>query len=173
MRCGTPVITAPPGSLGTEFAAPTNAGEPSGSAGAPILAAIEGAGLVDCVVVVSRYFGGSKLGVGGLIRAYGAAAAEATRAAPRKVGTPAARLRVRYPYEHTAPVMRILEQVNAAGIEHGYAADGAHGEVRFALPLALEPLARESLRDATGGSGDGRADRRSGAVPGGPTRRLA
>jgi hypothetical protein len=64
-----------------------DAGEPSGSTGAPILAAIDGAGLTDCVVIVTRYYGGTKLGVGGLVRAYGDAAAEALAAAPRRVGT--------------------------------------------------------------------------------------
>lgn len=44
--------------------------EPTNTAGAPIIQAIEGAGLTNCVVVVTRYFGGVKLGVGGLIRAY-------------------------------------------------------------------------------------------------------
>ena len=46
-------------------------GEPSGSAGAPMLALIAGAELTNLIVIVSRYFGGTKLGVGGLIRAYG------------------------------------------------------------------------------------------------------
>ena len=92
-----------------------DAGEPSGSAGAPILAAIDGAGLVDCCVVVTRYFGGTKLGVGGLVRAYGEAAALALEGAPRRGGVRAVRLRVRYPYEHTAAVMRMLERVGAPG----------------------------------------------------------
>ena len=51
--------------------------EPSGTAGPPIIQAIEGADVTNCVVVVTRYFGGVKLGVGGLIRAYRQAAAEA------------------------------------------------------------------------------------------------
>ena len=46
-------------------------GEPSGSAGAPMLSVITGADLTNLIVVVTRYFGGTKLGVGGLIRAYG------------------------------------------------------------------------------------------------------
>ena len=46
-------------------------GEPSGSAGAPMLSVIEGAELTNLIVIVTRYFGGTKLGVGGLIRAYG------------------------------------------------------------------------------------------------------
>ncbi|MBT3222948.1 MAG: YigZ family protein, partial [Proteobacteria bacterium] len=49
-------------------------GEPGGSAGRPILAQIQGHKLTNIVVVVTRYFGGTKLGVGGLIRAYGGAA---------------------------------------------------------------------------------------------------
>ena len=51
-------------------------GEPSGSAGAPILQRLKRAELMDSMVVVTRYFGGTKLGVGGLIRAYGGSAGE-------------------------------------------------------------------------------------------------
>ena len=51
-------------------------GEPSGTAGVPILEVIKKKGLKDTVVVVTRYFGGIKLGAGGLIRAYGGAASE-------------------------------------------------------------------------------------------------
>lgn len=54
-------------------------GEPAGTAGAPILDVLTGAGLSDCVVVVTRWFGGTLLGTGGLIRAYG----DATRAVLR------------------------------------------------------------------------------------------
>ena len=49
-------------------------GEPSGSAGAPVLETLAGAGVVDAIAVVIRYFGGTLLGVGGLIRAYSGAA---------------------------------------------------------------------------------------------------
>src|SRR5690625_1753942 len=54
-------------------------GEPSGSAGKPILAAIDGQNLDGVVVVVTRWFGGTKLGIGGLIRAYGGTAAACMR----------------------------------------------------------------------------------------------
>jgi putative IMPACT (imprinted ancient) family translation regulator len=129
-----------------------DAGEPSGSAGAPILAAIDGAELTDCVVVVTRYYGGTKLGVGGLIRAYGDAAALALRVAPQRVGTPASRLRVRYPYEHTAAMMRTLERAEARDVEHGYAAGGAEGEVEFSVPASAEDSVATLLRDTTAGA---------------------
>jgi uncharacterized YigZ family protein len=61
-------------------------GEPAGSSGPPILAALRGAGVHDALVVVTRYFGGTRLGVGGLIRAYGEAARLAVAAAaPREI----------------------------------------------------------------------------------------
>jgi putative IMPACT (imprinted ancient) family translation regulator len=129
-----------------------DAGEPSGSAGAPILAAIDGAGVVDAVVVVTRWYGGTKLGVGGLVRAYGEAAALALEAAPRRVGTVAARLRVTYAYAHTAAVMRVLERAGATEVEHGYAASGDAGIVTFAVPASLEAFVRDELREGTAGA---------------------
>src|SRR5690554_2098519 len=58
-------------------------GEPAGTAGRPILAAIDGQGFDRVAVVVTRWYGGIKLGAGGLVRAYGGAAAECLRLAPR------------------------------------------------------------------------------------------
>jgi uncharacterized YigZ family protein len=58
-----------------------DAGEPSGSAGSPILQQIEASELLNVLVVVTRYFGGTKLGIGGLVRAYGDAAREVLEAA--------------------------------------------------------------------------------------------
>ncbi len=55
----------------------SDAGEPAGSAGKPILQAIESAAMTNILVTVTRYFGGTKLGIGGLIRAYGGAARDA------------------------------------------------------------------------------------------------
>ena len=62
----------------------SDAGEPHGSAGSPILAAIEGRELINVLCLVIRYFGGTKLGVGGLIRAYGGVASEALELAGKK-----------------------------------------------------------------------------------------
>lgn len=74
-------------------------GEPSGSAGRPILQALDGQELTDILAVVVRYFGGTKLGVGGLIRAYGGCAAETIGQAPIEVQRITETLRVQYGYE--------------------------------------------------------------------------
>ncbi len=58
-------------------------GEPSGTAGRPALAVLRGSGLGDVAVVITRYFGGTKLGTGGLVRAYSDAVRQAVEAAPR------------------------------------------------------------------------------------------
>ncbi len=100
-----------------------DAGEPSGSAGAPILAAIDGAGLVDVAIVVTRYFGGTKLGVGGLARAYGEAAAQAVGVAPLRRGAFAERLAARYSFADTSPVMRALERSGASAVDYDFPAD--------------------------------------------------
>jgi len=84
-------------------------GEPAGTAGEPILRVLRGAGLSDVVVVVVRWFGGSKLGKGGLARAYAAASSAALEQVEvvRRVET--ARLRVALPYARLGAVKRLSE----------------------------------------------------------------
>ncbi len=100
-----------------------DAGEPAGSAGAPLLHAIEGAGLADVAAVVVRWFGGTKLGMGGLVRAYGGALALALENAPTREAIAAVRLEVRYPYPRTAAVLRVVNAHGAAALEHGHDAE--------------------------------------------------
>ncbi|MFF2369857.1 YigZ family protein [Agromyces sp. NPDC058110] len=66
-----------------ELARSSDDGEPSGTAGQPMLEALRGEGLSDVVAVVARYFGGVLLGTGGLVRAYTASVQESARAATR------------------------------------------------------------------------------------------
>lgn len=84
-------------------------GEPSGTAGRPILGQINSAGLTDTLVVVVRYFGGIKLGTPGLIAAYREAARLAIENAGVSERTVCRRLSVEYPYELTGDVMRIVK----------------------------------------------------------------
>ena len=79
-------------------------GEPSGSAGKPIYGQLLSSDLYECIVIVVRYFGGVKLGVGGLITAYKEAAREAIENAGTKQSTISRKILVRYGYEHTSEV---------------------------------------------------------------------
>ena len=95
-------------------------GEPSGTAGRPILRKIEGRGLTDTLVVVTRFFGGTKLGTGGLARAY-ADAAEGALAAGRVVRRVLRdAVRLRFGYEDTSPVMRLLHRFDVETGEESY-----------------------------------------------------
>jgi uncharacterized YigZ family protein len=127
-----------------------DAGEPSGSAGAPILTAIDGRELVDTLVVVTRYFGGTKLGVGGLARAYAAAAAAALDRAPKRRGLPGMRVRIRYDYPHTSAVMHSLDRVTVEQLEHGFADDLP--SVSFALPATDLARLSDLLQRQTAGT---------------------
>lgn len=85
-------------------------GEPSGTAGRPIYAAICANNIQDVVVVVTRYFGGIKLGAGGLIRAYSRATTECLRDAPKVERSPTADLSVAVTWEHIGAVQAIAEK---------------------------------------------------------------
>ena len=95
-------------------------GEPGGTAGNPILEAIKKNGLTNIVVVVTRYFGGIKLGAGGLIRAYSHAAALGIEAATVLEMTPFAQLDVAVGYEHLATIEHYMRQNELRSIEADY-----------------------------------------------------
>ncbi len=88
-------------------------GEPSGTAGRPILRQIEGHDLTNTLVVVTRYFGGIKLGTGGLIRAYGDAAREALDHAPVDVIVRRKPISVKFAYADTSPAMHTISRFDA------------------------------------------------------------
>jgi uncharacterized YigZ family protein len=95
-------------------------GEPSGSAGKPMLGQIQSRDLTNCLVVVVRYFGGTLLGVPGLINAYKTAAAEALEKAPVIEEYIQYEYLLAYDAEDTSAVMRLLREVQAKIIENGY-----------------------------------------------------
>jgi uncharacterized YigZ family protein len=75
-------------------------GEPSGTAGRPVLAVLAGSNIGDVVVVVVRYFGGTKLGTGGLVRAYTETAQEVLAAMPTELKVSRTAVDIRVPYEY-------------------------------------------------------------------------
>ena len=87
-------------------------GEPSGSAGRPILGQIDSLGLSDVLVVVVRWFGGIKLGIPGLIRAYKTSSADALSQATLIEKTAARRFRLHFDYLSMNAVMKVLKDMD-------------------------------------------------------------
>ena len=116
-------------------------GEPGGTAGRPMLAAIEGQAMDRVVVLVSRWFGGIKLGTGGLARAYGGCAAKCLQDAPRIELVPSTRLAFACGFaEHALLKARILA-LGASIEDEAYGAEGV--DIRLSLPdIKVEELQR-------------------------------
>ncbi|RYZ50486.1 MAG: YigZ family protein [Sphingobacteriales bacterium] len=100
------------GTDGTAFRA-NDDGEPSGSAGRPILGQIDSAGLTDVLVVVVRYFGGTLLGVPGLINAYKTVTAEALGKIPRTEKWIEEKVTLEFDYPVMSEVLYLLKQAEA------------------------------------------------------------
>jgi len=125
-------------------------GEPGGTAGRPILQAIESQDMDRVAVVVIRHFGGVKLGTGGLARAYGGTAAECLRTAESGPIITLARLRCRLPFEAISLAHQLLDRHQAVKLDETYFSDGV--ELTIELPASeSKPLGR-ALLDATAGA---------------------
>lgn len=107
-------------------------GEPGGTAGRPILAAIDGAGLDQLIVVVTRWYGGIKLGAGGLVRAYAGVTAECLRLAPRRPLLAWQRLVLVVAHADESPLLRLCAQHAAAVQEREWLPEGLR--LRVDLP---------------------------------------
>lgn len=122
-------------------------GEPAGTAGRPILAAIDGQGFDRVAVVVTRWYGGTNLGAGGLVRAYGGVAAECLRRASRLPLIAMQRVDLACGFADVADVHTAIAAFGAHKDEEKFEADG----VRFALsvPADRTEALKMRLRDAT------------------------
>lgn len=127
----------------------SDGGEPGGTAGQPILRAIEGQDLDHVIVGVVRYWGGTKLGAGGLMRAYGGTAAEALRTAERQVESPQVAVTVETGFEHMSALYRSLDACLAEDRVEDFHEQG----VRMTAKLPANELERflNQLRDGTKG----------------------
>ena len=126
-------------------------GEPSGTAGAPIYRSLEGSGLDFVAVAVVRYYGGTNLGAGGLVRAYGGAAAEVLRIALKLEVHPRVTVTIQVSFEQMNVLHHVLEQFDMQSREDEFTDQGL--AVCFAaLESELEQL-QILVRDATRGQG--------------------
>lgn len=126
-------------------------GEPSGTAGKPILGQLLSASLTDCLAVVVRYFGGTKLGVPGLIAAYREAIAEAIAAAEVVERTVDRTLRVEFPYVAMNDIMRTVKEMQPRIEEQLF--DNLCS-MRLSIRTSLAGQLAERLRKAGGSLAD-------------------
>jgi uncharacterized YigZ family protein len=136
------------GPAGAEFRSGDD-GEPGGTGGRPILAAIDRKGMRDVMVVVVRYFGGTKLGIPGLGRAYGHAADAVLEASEPQECHVTVRLEAAFPHEHTHAVMHVISEFGAKVVDTTY-----DEEVHLAVEIrsSLAEQLRRQLVDRTAGN---------------------
>ena len=133
---------------GTDLWRANDDGEPSGTAGKPILAQIDKSGLSDVVIVVSRYFGGTKLGTSGLINAYREAAARALSEVATTERMLTLPVRLRFGYDLMSPVMSALSSL---GIEMAGSDFQETAVVDLAFPRSEAAATLRHLKAAVAG----------------------
>ena len=126
----------------------SDAGEPPGTAGRPVLAVLRGSGLGDVTVVVTRYFGGTLLGTGGLVRAYGDAAKAVLAALPRSEKIERVVLTVTVPYSAYEGTARLVTAHAGDLIEETFAETVT---LTIRLPAHQAPAFTATLQEATAG----------------------
>lgn len=134
-------------------------GEPTGTAGKPILQAIEGQQLDEVAVLVVRWFGGIKLGTGGLVRAYGGAAAQCLRQAEKIQRVEKSRVDCEVRFSHMALVQSRLAGYGAVVVAETFNAQG----VCWQLEIPVKHLAAFTAEFANLTRGQGSLDVATGA----------
>ena len=147
-------VIGPPGS--TSRIGMSDAGEPHGTAGRPMLTVLLHSGVGDVAAVVTRYYGGTKLGTGGLVKAYGGAVQEALAILERTERVEYVTLRLTLPYAAITTIRRILPAHEATLESESYAESA---ELEIKLPRAHIDALRTAVLDSTAGqarvSGEG------------------
>lgn len=125
-------------------------GEPSGTAGKPMLEVLKKTGVTNVAVVVTRYFGGIKLGAGGLIRAYSHSVAETLRLAPKELHTTRTQLQATIDYSLYGAVERFVQDQKL----HYEANFGEHVTVTILVPPTDVEGIQKELQDMSHGAAD-------------------
>jgi len=123
-------------------------GEPGGTAGRPTLQALQVHGIVRGVAVTARYFGGIKLGAGGLVRAYAAAAHAAVAAAVLRPHVPIVRLRIDAPFALLGALEALLERSGSRVLERRFDPDPV---LIVEIPAERAAGFEAALRETSGG----------------------
>jgi uncharacterized YigZ family protein len=126
-------------------------GEPSGSAGQPILRRIEAADVTNCVVVVTRYYGGTKLGTGGLVRAYGETAARAIEETQTALRVVSVSFTLRFAYPDTSAAVRTVETFHGRIDDASYTDDTL---LTVLIPFSLADGFELATTEALAGRGE-------------------
>ncbi len=126
-------------------------GEPSGTAGVPILDAIVQANLVDTCVVVTRYFGGVKLGAGGLVRAYSKSASEGIKVSGISEHALSAIFKLKVSYDRFSKILQVIQNDYSKTLKTEYF---EQVEITFACLKAFEKTVLENLSESLSGSVD-------------------
>ncbi|CNC29207.1 IMPACT family protein [Yersinia intermedia] len=124
-------------------------GEPSGTAGKPILAQLMGSGIGEITAVVVRYYGGIKLGTGGLVRAYGSGVQQALKQIEVKYKVPQVEYTLQCDYGQLAIVETLLQQVEGQIIGSEYA---QFVTLHLSLPATQASQVGDKLRDLSRGT---------------------
>jgi uncharacterized YigZ family protein len=136
----------------SETAGMSDAGEPHGTAGRPVLSVLRGTGITDCLVTVVRYFGGTKLGTGGLVHAYSDAVRVVLEQMPTRPRVARRSFSVTVPYSLEKPILSCLVDQHSAVIESE--TFGTDVEILGAIPQSECDGAVVSVRDLSAGTVD-------------------
>ena len=111
------------GGLEREIEGLSDDGEPKGTAGRPVLDVLAGRGVTNTLLAVVRYFGGTKLGTGGLVRAYGDSARAVLEQATLQELIPRSELRLLIPYHLFGSVERLFSETDVEVLQQDFATD--------------------------------------------------
>jgi uncharacterized YigZ family protein len=145
-------VVGPPGTTGR--VGMSDDGEPHGTAGRPMLNVLLHSGVGDVVAVVTRYYGGTKLGTGGLVRAYGGGVQQALATMPRAERVEYATLAVTIDYARLSAVQQLFAEHEIDVIAQEF---GSEIRLDLRLPAANMDAFRSAVLDATRGQATIRA----------------
>lgn len=142
-------VAGPPGS--TSHIGMSDAGEPHGTAGRPMLTVLLHGGVGEIAAVATRYYGGTKLGTGGLVKAYGGIVQQALESLPRAERVDYVEVTIGIEYANVTVVQQLLTTFEGIVVAQDY---GVQVEYRALVPRPNVAPLRAALADATRGDGE-------------------